>query len=166
MTKPNHAASANEAHLDTYKNTITNYMYLGLLPFFMGAFGPWVLIDHEPFFIHAFLAYSSIIFSFLAGTLWTLALFIAPQGTIAQEPIPVSRYVHGAIVFSLIPFVAYFLPSLSATVLMLLGFLCLLLWEKKAVNRFYVTWYQTLRHKITFIVIACHMLTLLNIIRA
>ncbi len=146
-------------------------MYLGLLPFFIGAFGPWVFIDYEPFFIKAFLLYSFIIFSFLAGALWAIALFVIPQNTMIQEQESGlaqehgSRYIHSAIIFSLWPLACYFLAPLYATGLMLLGFLLLLFWEKKVINILYPLWYKALRHKITFIVIACHMLTLLNIIR-
>lgn len=156
--------SSSKPSLNDHQDIITNYMYLGLIPFFIGAFGPWVLIDHEPFFINAFLLYSSIIFSFLAGALWAIALFVIPQGSLGQEYNP--RYIHSAILFSLWPLIGYFLAPLYATSLMLLGFLLLLLWEKRVINILYPLWYQTLRHKITFIVIACHMLTLLNIIRA
>ena len=172
MTKVTPSNTLNEHLLNIHQSTITNYMYLGLLPFFIGAFGPWVLIDYEPFFIKAFFLYSSIIFSFLAGALWAIALFIMPNKTIGDEQASQSdsehssRYIHSAIIFSLWPLICYFLAPLYATGAMLLGFLLLLLWEKKAMNTLYPLWYQALRHKITFIVIACHMLTLLNIIRA
>ncbi len=174
MIKPTHSTIVNKPLLDNHQSTITNYMYLGLLPFFMGAFGPWVLIDYEPLFIKAFLLYSSIIFSFLAGALWAIALFVVSQNTTADDQPSQgnpskernSRYIHSAIIFSLWPVVCYFLAPLYATGLMLVGFLLLLLWEKKTINTLYPLWYQALRHKITFIVIACHMLTVLNIIRA
>lgn len=162
--------------LSDYQDTITNYMHLGLLPFFIGAFGPWVFIANEPFFIQSFLFYSSLIFVFLAGSVWATALIATPKNTEPQNTNidndidnhihnNGSRTIHVAMVFSLWPLGCYFLAPLYATGLMLLGFLLLLLWEKKHLNQYYPAWYIDLRHKITFIVIACHMLTILNIIR-
>jgi hypothetical protein len=153
--------------LDNHQNIVTNYMYLGLLPFFIGAFGPWIFIANEPFFIRLFLFYSSIIFVFLAGSLWAIALIIKSKNDDSEDnnnKISL-RNVHCAIVFSLWPLGCYFLPPLYAVSTMLIGFLLLLGWEKLFVNQHYSLWYRVLRHKITFIVIACHMLSILNIVR-
>jgi hypothetical protein len=153
--------------LDNHQDIVTNYMYLGLLPFFIGAFGPWIFIAEEPFLIRFFLFYSSIIFVFLAGSLWTIALveklIASDAGSSKSSGSP--RTVHCAIVFSLWPLGCYLLPPLYAVTLMLTGYLLLLSWEKLFVNQHYSPWYKALRHKITFIVVACHMLSILNIVR-
>lgn len=168
MSADNKTTNNRNADLSEYQDIITNYMYIGLLPFFIGAFGPWVFIDQEPFFIRAFLFYSSLILAFLAGSLWIMAfcintVFITNDSNkVDTSP----RNLHSAIIFSLLPLACYFLAPLYATSLMLIGFLLLLLWEKKHINQYYPLWYEALRHKVTFIVIACHMMALLNIIRA
>ena len=144
--------------LDDHQETITQYMYLGLLPFFMCAFGPWIFISYEPQFIQFFFFYSVIILTFLSGALWAVALFSQIDHR--------RRQIHAAIVFSLWPLLCYALPQPYSTGLMLIGFLLLLFWEKCFVNSAYPGWYEGLRHKITFIVIACHMITLWNIIHS
>ena len=145
-------------HLNKHQNTITNYMYLGLLPFFAGALAPWVFNHFEALAIEWFFIYSSIIFAFLAGIIWASVL-------LKDEPNN-TRHLHAAIIFSLLPLVAALLSPFFKIGLMLLGFLLLLFWEKLFLNHLYAGWYQQMRHKITFIVAACHMLTLLNIIQA
>ncbi len=140
-----------------HQDIITNYMYLGLLPFLACALGPWVFSDHEALLANVFLFYSSMILVFLSGALWGIALFLQNH----KE----SRYIHLAIIFSLWPFAAYFLPQIYAASFMLVGFLLLLFWEKCFIIEFYSNWYQALRHKITFIVVACHMLLIFNLIR-
>ena len=144
--------------MSKHKDAITNYMYLGLLPFFAGALGPWVFADDELWLSETFLLYSTIIFSFLAGSIWAIALFT--QNTSAQ------RHMTLAIVFSLVPFLSYVFPLVYHTGILLLGFLLLLFWEKLFFKTLYPTWYQSLRHRITFMVIACHMLVIWNLIRA
>jgi len=137
--------------------TITNYMYLGLLPFFACALGPWIFPDTEAKLTQIFLFYSSIIFVFLAGSLWAIALFSE-----IKHP---TRHIHLAIVFSLWPLASFFLIPILASGLMLLGFLSLLFWEKCFINSIYPSWYQKLRHQITFIVVACHMLVIFNLLK-
>ena len=132
-------------------------MYAGLLPFFAGAFGPWIFAESEALLTGLFLFYSSLILVFLAGILWAIAIFHR------QSKSP--RYIHAAIVFSLWPLIAYSLPEIYATALMIVGFLLLLFWEKCFINSHYANWYQKLRHKITFIVVACHMLVIFNLVR-
>lgn len=144
--------------VDLSQTTITNYMYLGILPFFICALGPWVFADHEARLTTVFLFYSSIILVFLAGVIWSIALF-------SDMPHP-SRHIHASIIFSLWPFAAFFLTPLLASGLLLLGFLLLLFWEKCFINTIYPSWYQKLRHQITFIVVACHMLVIFNLLKA
>ena len=143
--------------VEQHRDTITNYMYLGLLPFFACALGPWVFPDSENFLSQLFFFYASLILVFLAGALWAIALFAETEFR--------SRHIHIAIAFSLWPLASYWLPSVRGLGLMLLGFLLLLFWEKCFMNTLYPEWYQKLRHKITFIVVACHMLSIWNLIR-
>ena len=138
-----------------HKDLIINYMYLGLLPFFIGALGPWLFVDYETWFIELFVLYSGVILVFLAGALWALALFTLQEHT--------ARHIHWAIIFSLFPVAAHLLPVLWQTSLLLLGFMVLLFWEKLFLKELYPSWYQQFRHRITFIAAACHMLTLWNI---
>ncbi len=151
------AIDMNKDLPNQHQDIITNYMYLGLLPFLACALGPWVFADHEALLVTVFLFYSSLILVFLSGALWAIALFVQDNTE--------SRYIHVAIAFSLWPLAAYFLPPIYATGFMLAGFLLLLFWEKCFIIEFYSHWYQTLRHKITFIVVACHMLLIFNLIR-
>ena len=138
-------------------------MYAGLLPFFAGALGPWIFAKSETLLTGLFLFYSSLILVFLAGILWAIALFIpASPNSTANSP----RYIHAAIAFSLWPLIAYLLPEIYSTGLMIIGFLLLLFWEKCYINSHYANWYQKLRHQITFIVVACHMLVIFNLLRS
>ena len=136
---------------------ITNYMYLGLLPFFACAFGPWVLVDYETQLVDLFKIYSNIVLVFLAGALWSISLFKNIEHR--------QRHSHAAIIFSLWPLFSVTLPDILVLGFMALGFLLILLWEKCFINPIYPLWYQTLRHKITFIVVACHMLAMWNVLR-
>ena len=140
-----------------HQTLITNYMYAGLLPFFAGALGPWIFADSEVLLTGLFLFYASLILVFLAGVFWAIALF-------NQLPNH-HRHFHTAIIFSLWPLAAYLLPTIYATMLMMVGFLLLLFWEKCFINSIYTNWYIKLRHQITFIVVACHMLVIFNLIR-
>ena len=133
-------------------------MYLGLLPFFFASVGPWVFAEHGVQLSRLFYFYSVLIFAFLAGALWGAALF----GELDKQ----RRHIHSAIIFSLWPLMSYFLPDTMALGLMLLGYLLLLFWEKHFTNKLYPQWYQEMRHKITFIVLACHMLAIWNIVRS
>ena len=137
---------------------ISNYMYLGLLPFFACAFGPWVFTDYATRLVALFLLYSGIILVFLAGVLWAISLFV--EGIDHR-----ARHSHMAIALSLWPLGSAFLPQLYATGVMAVGFLWLLFWEKCFINPLYPQWYRNLRHKITFMVVACHMLTIWNLLR-
>lgn len=138
------------------KDLIINYMYLGLLPFFIGALGPWIFADHELWFTQLFTVYSTIILVFLAGAIWGVALFAVKEYN--------QRHIHWAIAISLVPLAAYFLPPAAQVFLLLIGFLVLLFWEKLFLKTLYPSWYEQFRHRITFIAVACHMLTLWNII--
>ncbi|MGS2717230.1 DUF3429 domain-containing protein [Eionea flava] len=156
------SAQPPKAHalLSPHQDTITNYMYLGLLPFFIGAFGPWIFASQETGLTHLFLHYSTIIFSFLAGSLWAIALFAHTENSAAF----IARHIHAAIAFSLLPLAAYFLPLIYHIGLLMIGFLTLLFWEKLFLKTLYPAWYQALRHRVSFIVVACHMLALWNIL--
>jgi heme/copper-type cytochrome/quinol oxidase subunit 2 len=147
--------------INKHQDTITNYMYLGLLPFFAGALGPWIFAENEWWFTQMFLWYSSIIYSFLAGAIWAIALFAHSE----ERATYISRNIHAAIIFSLIPLFSVMLPAAYHAGVMLLAFLTLLFWEKLFINVHYPSWYQQLRHRITYIAVACHMLVIWNIIR-
>ena len=136
---------------------ITNYMYAGLLPFFAGALVPWIVVESETLMTRLFLFYSSMILVFLAGIVWAVTLFTDIPHS--------SRHIHTAIVFSLWPLAAYPLPTIYAITAMAVGFLLLLFWEKCFIHEYYEDWYQALRHKITFIVVACHMLAIFNLLK-
>ncbi|MEO0442300.1 MAG: DUF3429 family protein [Pseudomonadota bacterium] len=146
---------------DDQQLTITHYLYLGLLPFFACALGPWVFADIEAFLLRIFFFYSTMIMVFLAGAIWAIALLTDIE--------PKTRHIHMAIALSLWPLAAYFINLVTGTTytlgFMMLGFLLLLFWEKCFINAIYPQWYQLLRHKITFIVVACHMLAIWNAIR-
>jgi hypothetical protein len=148
--------------ISPYQDTVSNYMYLGLLPFFAGAFGPWIFADYERWLSETFLLYSTVIYAFLAGSIWAVALF----GHNEDNKIFIARHIHAAIIFSLTPIFSYFLPDIYNAGMLLLGFLCLLFWEKLFLSEIYPNWYQQLRHRITFLAVACHMLVLWNLMRA
>ncbi len=144
-----------------HQDTITNYMYLGLLPFFIMALGPWIFGDYEVLLSRLFLIYSTIIYAFLAGAIWATALFAHNE----DNKIFIGRHLHAAIIASLIPAFSFFLPDLYRAAIMLLSFLALLFWEKLFLHTIYPKWYQQMRHRISFIAVACHMLVIWNLLR-
>ena len=150
-----------QRQIESQQDVITHYMYLGLLPFFASALGPWILPESEVQLTRFLLFYSAVILVFLAGAMWAIALFVGPAYVS-----PARRHIHIAILFSLWPVGAYFLMDAYAIALMAMGFLLLLFWEKCFFKTIYPAWYQVFRHKITFIVVACHMLALFNTIRS
>lgn len=153
--------TSSRSRLNPHQDTITNYMYLGLLPFFIGAFGPWIFADAEQWLTDIFLHYSTIIYGFLAGSIWAIALFAHNDNNTEF----IKRHIHAAIIFSLMPLAGYFLPPIYHTGVAMVGFLSLLFWEKLFLQDLYPKWYQALRHRITFIAVACHMLVLWNLLR-
>lgn len=155
-------STASTPHLlEPYRDIIANMVYVGLLPFFMGSLGPWILASYEAEFSTFFLFYSTIVYSFLAGSIWAVALFAHDR---AQAPF-IRRHLYAAIILSLIPLIGYFLATGYHVMVMLLAFLLLLFWEKLFLHTVYPHWYQQLRHRITFIVVACHMLVIWNLMR-
>lgn len=141
--------------IEKHKNIVSRYMHLGLLPFLAGPFIPWILPDQLNLVTEVFFAYSLIIFAFLSGVIWASAL-------LRSEHCP-ARNLHLAIIFSLLPFIAVFLPTMAKIGFMMVSFLVLLYWEKRFMSSIYPDWYQQLRHRITFVVVACHMLVIANL---
>ncbi len=152
-----HEKIHKKTHEKLNQTIISNYMYAGVLPFFIGALGPWVFADQENFLTTFFIFYSSLLLVFLTGTLWAIALF--------SDITSPERHRHFAIFFSLWPVIGYFFPAMVTIALLLVGFLLLLFWEKCFINSLYPNWYQKLRHQITFIVVACHMLAIFNLLK-
>lgn len=140
---------------------VTQYMYLGLIPFFIGAIGPWLHDSWTQALSQFFIAYAAIILAFLAGALWGISLFSSVNVS--------SKQLHAAITFSLIAFipVIQFLPisDVYRVICLGIGFLCLLNWEKRTLASLYPAQYLQFRHKISFIVLGCHMLVVWNLIR-
>ncbi len=141
---------------DIIKHKVINTGYLGLLPFFAGALGPWVFIEQESQFVEFFTIYSFIILSFMAGCAWAYGVFAGASHP--QFAINLGLSIIG------VALVASLTPTLASIGLLAFGFFLLWFGEKLWLAQDYPDWYQQLRHKLTWIVIACHMLTVWNII--
>ena len=131
------------------QNTILQYTYTGALPFFALSITPWISPDSKYIAIDLFLLYSTLILNFLAGTFWVLG--ITKHG---EKP----RYhLHAAIFLSLWGFLSHLLPYKPQIVCLAIGLLEKLWREKRFFSAFYTDWYQQLRHRITYIVLGCHL---------
>lgn len=141
---------------DTTKAHITNTGYLGLLPFFIGALGPWLLIAYESVLIELFIAYSIMILGFMSGCVWALGAF----GSLEH---PIRLLYAGLLPIGLIV-VALVVPPVWSIGLLALGYALLLLSERAFLSQYYPAWYQQLRRRLTWTVLSCHLLCFFNII--
>ncbi|MEW6991845.1 DUF3429 domain-containing protein [Colwelliaceae bacterium 6441] len=120
--------------------------YLGLIPFIVCLY----LSDETFEYFNnkfAFVAYSAIILSFLAGTLWTSA-----HKTSNTQQLIISN------VFSLTAFVSLLLPVHIAIMVLAVGFLCICVYEKFfMLNDKQLDSYLKMRVQLSFIVIALHI---------
>ncbi len=129
--------------------------YLGLVPFIAAAAGPWVLYDHTPWILQAFHYYSAIILAFMAGTVWGVRL---DYGRADPGTLIVSIVIALGAVGSLL------LPMRGALILLAAGYLFLLQWERRRVfPSLAVDWYPMLRQRLTWTVVACHMMAFWNL---
>jgi hypothetical protein len=138
--------------------TPRNLGYLGLLPFFMGAMGPWVFHDALGWLTHGILWYSLAIFSFLCGSIWGLVL---------QRDVP-ARRVHliTCKCFLLLGWIAIFLPVPYALGMLIVCYVALYQWERHThLKHALGPDYLHLRQQLTWPAVACHMLALFNTIR-
>lgn len=142
------------SQLDTRKNLVRNYMLAGLVPFFVLGFGLWVMEGDPVRLGELFFLYSTMILVFLSGVLWAFAL------SYHQE-----RQLHAAIVFSLWPLPAHFLPDFMGIFLMAVGFLLLLLWERKVLKSMLPLWYSSLRVHISWLVVICHLAVVVRLVK-
>ncbi|MBA6250635.1 DUF3429 domain-containing protein [Colwellia sp. MB3u-55] len=123
--------------------------YLGLLPFAGFLYLSVVLKDSSMLAQQAFIAYSAIIVSFVAGTLWRKA---EDNARLTQQVI--------SNLLSLIAFTTLLVPRDLALIVLSFSFTFLFLYEKKLamteqVNDFDVT-YMRMRFWLTFIVLSLH----------
>ncbi|MBA6398046.1 DUF3429 domain-containing protein [Colwellia sp. BRX10-4] len=123
--------------------------YLGLLPFAGFLYLSVVLKDSSMLAQQAFIAYSAIIVSFIAGTLWRKA---EDNARLTQQVI--------SNLLSLIAFTTLLVPRDLALIVLSFSFTFLFLYEKKLamteqVNDFDVT-YMRMRFWLTFIVLSLH----------
>lgn len=139
--------------------TPRNLGYLGLLPFLIGATGPWVFPDARDWLSHALLWYSLAIFSFLCGSIW---------GVVLQRDVP-GRKIHLIVakVFLVAAWIAIFLPVAYALGMLIICYVALYQWERHTrLKHALGVDYLLLRQQLTWPAVACHMLALFNTIRA
>lgn len=139
--------------------TPRNLGYLGLLPFFMGATGPWIFPEGRVWLTNALLWYSLAIFSFLCGSIW---------GVVLQRAVP-ARNVHFIVakLFLILAWIAVFLPVAYALGALIVYYIALYQWERLThLKHALGPDYLLLRQQLTWPAVACHMLALFNTIRA
>lgn len=136
-----------------------NLGYLGLIPFFLGAVGPWVFYDQLEWFTSAILWYSLAKICFLGGSIW---------GVVLHRPVP-ARRLHFIVAtsFLLLGWVAIFFPPVYALGALMCLHVALYYWERYThLKHALGPDYLLLRQQLTWPAVACHMLALFNIIRA
>ena len=137
--------------------TPLNLGYLGLLPFFVGAAGPWVFHDARVWLTQALLWYSLAIFSFTCGGIWGLVL---------QRDVP-GRQAHliMAKCFLIVAWIALFLPVTYGLGVLIICYVALYQWERHThLKHIFGPDYLHLRQQLTWPAVACHMLALFNVI--
>ncbi len=135
-----------------------NLGYLGLLPFFAGAVGPWVFPDARVWLTNALIWYSLAIFSFLCGSIWGLVL---------QRDLP-GRRIHLVVAkcFLIIGWLAILFPPVYALGILIGCHVALCQWERFThLKHGYGPDYLLLRQQLTWPAVACHTLAIFNLIR-
>ncbi|GAB2997441.1 DUF3429 domain-containing protein [Psychrosphaera aestuarii] len=156
---------SNESTIDSsLQSTVTLFSYCGLLPFLYFAACAWFpglnLFETEP--LTVFRAYSAVILSFLAGTLWVFGL-IATQYQ-QQVEVRSKSLIWSAIFLSVIAWGNLFIAGKAA--LFVAGLLFLVVWQieqKTELTKCYPAWYTELRAKLSMIVGALHIIIWLTI---
>ena len=128
--------------------------YLGLLPFLFGLYfsvtnSSDAINSHFPF-----IAYSAIILSFIAGSLWQVKEFHFKQKNLLARQQLISNLI------SLLAFIALLTPARYSLILLCIGYLFLWRYEKylaKIYVRTKLSDYLKMRFRLTHIVIALHI---------
>jgi hypothetical protein len=139
--------------------TPTNLGYLGLIPFFLGAVGPWVFYDRLEWLTSALMWYSLAALAFLSGSIW---------GIVLHRPVS-ARRLHFAVAssFMLLGWIAIFFSPLYALGMLMFLHVALYYWERYThLKHALGPDYLLLRQQLTWPAVACHMLALFNLIRA
>ncbi|MCK8046367.1 DUF3429 domain-containing protein [Shewanella sp. 1CM18E] len=132
--------------------------YAGLLPFIITTlmiWTGWSLPWLEP--VQAFISYSAIILSFLAGTLWGRVLSLYSVDNVANLLILSNLYALLAWVSLLISMPAVGLIALA------FGYFSLLGVEKSCQNLPNNTSYRQMRVRLTFVALLTHLMMLLHL---
>jgi hypothetical protein len=132
--------------------------FAGLLPFMtlsLLAFNHSLLAPE--FTMQAFVSYSAVILSFVAGTLWGKAVILTLDDNIAKLLIISNVVALGCWIALLTPF------ELSALILLASGYLYLLYIEFKAKQLSTTTSYLTLRTILTSVAVLCHLVIMLSL---
>lgn len=134
------------------------YGVLGVAPFLVGAVGPWVMPEYTTFLTTAFQVYAAVIIAFLAGSIWATSLLSQVAGL--QTHLVLAMFV---------VIVAWVCMALSDLATVPIHGACLLLlcwWEKQTNLRDVLSVdYLQLRSRLTWSVVACHMLVVFNLLR-
>ncbi len=133
--------------------------YSGLLPFIITtvmSWAGWVTPWLDPEF--AFISYSAIILSFLAGTLWGRVLSLYASNNIGNLLILSNLYALLAWFSLLLSVPAVGLVTLS------FGYFSLLRFEKRCQNLHVDQEYHRMRVRLTSVALLSHLLMLINIL--
>lgn len=147
--------------LDAKKISAAVHLYgvLGVIPFFVGAVGPWITPQYTAFLTEAFQIYAAVIISFLAGSIWTVALLTRITGQQLHLAI--------AMVVVILAWASLFLAGFSTVPIHAVCLLFLCWWEKRTnLSDTLDAEYLCLRGRLTWPVVACHMIVELNLVRA
>lgn len=152
-----------ELHL---KSSVYLFSVAGLIPFLYLAICSWVpslyVLDLEMDVAYVFRLYSTIILSFLAGSLWSFGLIATQLKT--QVEIRSRSLIWSAIALSLLAWGNLFIPARAA--LFVGAMLFLVVWQieqKTELARSYPMWYANMRARLSMAVAACHIIIWLTI---
>lgn len=140
----------------SHLNVALGLGWAGVLPFVTSAVLVWAPSMFETA-VHAILYYGAIILSFLGGVHWGIELK-------SEKTVPVVLGYFLSIVPSLVAFFALFLQTFFALLMLAIGFLGLLIYDRQRARQGYAPdWYAKLRLQLTTAVLFCLLSALIAV---
>lgn len=133
--------------------------YAGLIPFVVFAVGSWVSLPYVDDATAILLSYAAVILSFMGAIHWGLAM--------ANQHDRGTHYFIASVIPALLAWFALLLSQPLALALLLLGFVGLLVYDKRVEKPQHLPdWYIPMRLRLTFVVALCLAVSLIAVTRA
>lgn len=132
--------------------------YAGLIPFVVFAAGSWVSLPYVEDATAILLSYAAVILSFMGAIHWGLAM--------ANNHAHGAKYFIASIIPALVAWLALLLSQPLALVLLIIGFVGLLVYDKRVeASQHFPAWYIPMRIRLTLTVALCLAVSLVAVTR-